>query len=63
MYNAYRKDPFGSIRVQLAQIPPDFKLQDGTLMSQLIKEQEEKLKKYLSENDNAIEIPEPKAKK
>ncbi len=56
MYAAYKKDPFGSIRTQLSQIPADAKMPDGTPMSQMMKEAEERMKKYLSENNNSIEI-------
>ena len=56
MYEAYRKDPFGSIRSQLAQIPADMKMPDGTSMAQKMKEAEADLKKRLAENNNSIEI-------
>ncbi|UOU99380.1 GLPGLI family protein [Chryseobacterium daecheongense] len=56
MYAAYKKDPFGSIRTQLSQIPADAKMPDGTPMSQMMKEAEERMKKYLSENNNSIEL-------
>ncbi len=62
VYEAYKKDPFGSIRTQLAQIPADFKLPDGTSMSQMMKNQEEQLKKMLNENNNSIEISQPAKK-
>ncbi|WP_312344068.1 GLPGLI family protein [Chryseobacterium binzhouense] len=63
MYAAYKKDPFGSIRSQLSQIPADAKMPDGTSMSQMMKDAEERMKKYLSENNNSIEILEATAKK
>ncbi|MGI9650573.1 GLPGLI family protein [Chryseobacterium sp. RLHN22] len=56
MYAAYKKDPFGSIRSQLAMIPADAKMPDGTSMSQMMRDAEDKLKKHLKENSNAIEI-------
>lgn len=56
MYSAYKKDPFGSIRSQLSQIPADAKMPDGTSMSKMMKEAEERLKKQLSENSNSIEL-------
>ena len=55
MYEAYRKDPFGSIRSQLAQVPHDAKMPDGTSVAQMLKNQEEQLKKFLNENNNSIE--------
>lgn len=55
IYDAYKKDPFGSIRTQLSQIPADMKMPDGRSMIEMLKEQEEQLKKYLNENDNSIE--------
>lgn len=55
MYDAYKKDPFGSIRAQLSQIPADAKMPDGTSISQMMKDQEAMLKKYLNENNNSIE--------
>lgn len=55
LYDAYKKDPFGSMRAKFAQIPADAKMPDGTLVSQMLKEQEAKLKKYLNENNNPIE--------
>lgn len=56
MYAAYKKDPFGSIRSQLAMIPADAKMPDGTSMSQMMRDAEDKLKKHLKENNNAIEL-------
>lgn len=56
MYAAYKKDPFGSIRSQLSQIPADAKMPDGTSMSQMMRDAEEKLKKHLKENNNSIEL-------
>lgn len=56
MYAAYKKDPFGSIRSQLAMIPADAKMPDGTSMSQMMRDAEDKLKKHLKENSNAIEV-------
>lgn len=56
MYSAYKKDPFGSIRSQLSQIPADAKMPDGTSMSQMMRDAEEKLKQHLSENNNTIEL-------
>ncbi|QQQ27155.1 GLPGLI family protein [Chryseobacterium indoltheticum] len=56
MYTAYKKDPFGSIRSQLSQIPTDAKMPDGTSMSKMMKDAEEKIKKHLSENNNSIEV-------
>lgn len=56
MYAAYKKDPFGSIRSQLSQIPADAKMPDGTSMSQMMRDAEERIKKQLSENSNSIEI-------
>lgn len=63
LYAAYRKDPFGSIRSHLAQIPADAKMPDGTSISKMMKDQEEMLKKWLNENNNPIEISQPKGKK
>lgn len=60
-YAAYKKDPFGSIRSQLSQIPPTAKMPDGTPMLQMLKEQEEKLKKFLNETSNTIELTAPKS--
>lgn len=59
MYEAYKKDPFGSIRSQLAQIPADAKMPDGSSITQKMKEGEERLKKYLNENNNSIELASP----
>ncbi|MEC5395679.1 GLPGLI family protein [Bergeyella sp. RCAD1439] len=56
MYEAYKKDPFGSIRHQISQIPAEAKMPDGTSISKMMKEQEEQMKKHLNENDNTIEI-------
>lgn len=55
LYDAYKKDPFGSMRAQMAQIPSDAKMPDGTSISQMLKEQEAKLKERLNENNNPIE--------
>lgn len=63
LYEAYKKDPFGSIRSQLAQIPATAKMPDGTSVSQMLKDQEAQLKKFLNDNSNSIEIAAPKAKK
>ncbi len=56
LYEAYRKDPFGSIRTQLSQIPANAKMPDGTSVAKMMRDQEEMLKKYLNENNNAIEV-------
>lgn len=56
MYAAYKKDPFGSIRSQLSQIPADAKMPDGTSMSQMMRDAEDRIKKQLSENSNSIEV-------
>ncbi|MCX8533284.1 GLPGLI family protein [Chryseobacterium luquanense] len=56
MYAAYKKDPFGSVRSQLSQIPADAKMPDGTSISQMMRDTEERLKKHLRENSNSIEI-------
>ena len=56
MYAAYKKDPFGSIRSQLSQIPADAKMPDGTSMSQMMRDAEDRIKKHLSENSNSIEV-------
>lgn len=56
MYAAYKKDPFGSVRSQLSQIPADAKMPDGTSISQMMKDTEERLKKQLRENSNTIEL-------
>ncbi len=63
MREAYKKDPFGSIRTQIAQIPADFKAPDGRPFSQVLKEQEAQLKKTLNENNNEIEVPATAKKK
>lgn len=66
MYAAYKNDPFGSIRTQLSQIPADAKMPDGSSLSKMMKDAEERLKKQLAENTNSIEITaaaEPKKKK
>ena len=63
MYAAYRKDPFGSMRLQLSQIPADAKMPDGTSIAQMVKDQEERLKKHLAENSNSIELAPAPAKK
>lgn len=55
LYDAYKKDPFGSMKAQMAQIPSDAKMPDGTSISQMLKEQEAKLKERLNENNNPIE--------
>lgn len=62
MYTAYKKDPFGSIRTQLSQIPPDAKMPDGTSISQMMKDAEKRLKEHLSENSNDIELQKIKQK-
>lgn len=62
LYENYKKDPFGSIRSQIAQIPAEAKMPDGTSMAQLLKDQEAKLKQYLNENNNPIERTSPKGK-
>lgn len=56
LYAAYKKDPFGSIRSQLSQIPADAKMPDGTSISQMMRDTEDRLKKHLAENNNSIEI-------
>lgn len=56
MYDAYKKDPFASMRPQLAQMPANFKLPDGTTLSERIKQEEIRLKEFLNRNDNAIEL-------
>lgn len=56
MYAAYKKDPFASMRPQLAQMPANFKLPDGTTLSERIKQEEIRLKEFLNRNDNAIEL-------
>lgn len=63
LYAAYKKDPFGSIRSQLSQIPADAKMPDGTSIAKMMKDQEEMLKKHLNENNNQIEISQKKANK
>ncbi|WP_327983623.1 hypothetical protein [Bergeyella porcorum] len=62
LYENYKKDPFGSIRSQIAQIPAEAKMPDGTSMAQLLKDQEAKLKQYLNENNNPVERTSPKGK-
>ncbi|MGD1318578.1 GLPGLI family protein [Chryseobacterium sp. 2R14A] len=56
MYAAYKKDPFGSIRSQMAMIPADAKMPDGTSISQMMRDAEDRLKKQLKENNNSIEL-------
>lgn len=63
MYAAYKKDPFGSLRTQLSQLPPDAKMPDGTPVAQMLKEQEQKIKKALNADSNSIELPAVKTKK
>ncbi len=63
LYDAYKKDPFGSIRSHLSQIPATAKMPDGTSVAQMLKDQEAQLKKFLNENSNSIEISAPKGKK
>ena len=63
MYDAYKKDPFGSIRSQMSQIPADAKMPDGTSVAQMMKDEEARLKKHLAENNNSIEKPQPKPTK
>lgn len=55
MYAAYKKDPFGSIRSQMSMIPADAKMPDGTSISQMMRDAEDRLKKQLKENNNSIE--------
>lgn len=56
-YEDYKKDPFASIRHQLSDPAlKNYKLPDGTSFMEKIKEGEEKLKKYLNENNNPIEL-------
>lgn len=59
IYDAYKKDPFGSIRSQIAQIPAEAKMPDGTRIADMLRDQEERLKKYLNENSNSIELTAP----
>ncbi|MHA6696617.1 GLPGLI family protein [Chryseobacterium sp. A301] len=63
LYEAYKKDPFGSIRSHLSQIPADAKMPDGTSIAKMMRDQEEMLKKHLNENNNQIEISQKKASK
>ncbi len=63
LYNAYKKDPFGSIRSHLSQIPADAKMPDGTSISKMMRDQEEMLKKHLNETNNEIEISQKKGAK
>ncbi|MDO4224679.1 MAG: GLPGLI family protein [Bergeyella zoohelcum] len=62
MYSDYRKDPFGSIRIQLKNVPADAKMPDGSSVLETLKDQEAQLKKFLDDNDNLIEQSEPKKK-
>jgi GLPGLI family protein len=62
MYAAYKKDPLGSIRSQLSQIPAEAKMPDGTSKSQMMRDAEDKIKKQLSENSNSIEVNETSEK-
>ncbi len=63
IYYNYKQDPYASIRPQLAQIPADMKMPDGTSIAQMMKDEEARLKKFLAENNNSVEKPQPKAKK
>ena len=56
IYDAYKKDPFASMRTQISQIPAEAKMPDGTSIRDMVRDQEERLKKYLNENNNSIEI-------
>ena len=53
IYSDYTKDPFGSIR---SQIPEDAKMADGSSVSQMMKDAQERIKKKLTENSNSIEL-------
>lgn len=63
LYAAYKKDPFGSIRQHISQIPADAKMPDGTSVAKMMRDQEEMLKKHLNENNNPIEVAQKKGKK
>lgn len=57
MYDAYKKDPFASMREHLNNPQmKTMKMPDGRSIAEMLKEQEEKLKKQLNANNNNIEL-------
>ncbi|WP_018674779.1 GLPGLI family protein [Riemerella columbina] len=56
-YADYKKDPFASLRTQFSNPAlKNYKLPDGSSFLEKMKEGEEKLKKFLNENNNPIEL-------
>lgn len=56
IYNDYRINPLGSVKGKITADKLSQKMPDGRTMAEILKSEEEKLKKILNENNNDIEI-------
>lgn len=55
-YEQYRKDPFASIRQMASQIPSDYKMPDGSSITESMREADKRMQEELKKNNNSIEI-------